>query len=89
VTEPVPILRETFKDVLRPGDNGIQHRCSGGLTAMRTGFKTGPTSNAWWMASHVNEQGGGSWLWANFGPAEVTVMDYLLCIDARERIMRR
>ena len=70
----------------RPGDNTIQHRCGGDLTAVRTRFETEPTSNAWWMASHVNEQGGGSWLWANLGMTEVKVTDYLLCIEeAREQ----
>jgi hypothetical protein len=89
VTEPVQILRRTFKDTLHPGDNPIQHRCPGRLTAVRTGFDSEPSSNAWWMASHVNEQRGGSWLWANFGGADLFVTDYLLCVEAHERIIRR
>jgi hypothetical protein len=89
VTEPVQILRRTFKDPLHPGDNAIQHRCPSDLTAVRTGFDADPRSNAWWMASHVNEQGGGSWLWSNLGAANLFVMDYLLCVDAVQRIIRR
>jgi hypothetical protein len=46
VTEPVQIIRATFKDSLQPGDNAIQHRCPRDLTAVRTGFETEATSNA-------------------------------------------
>jgi hypothetical protein len=89
VTETVQILRRTFKEMVPAGGGGFEHTCPRDLSTVRTGFETEPSSTAWWSASHVNEMGGGSWLWINTGTAPVAVTNYLLCAEIVERVLRR